>query len=328
LSAAKDVVPAPPLEALRQLYQRNARQSLWFAAELLRVLDHLESHGIQALPYKGPALAQLLYGDVTQRQFGDLDLLVHPCNLTGAKAALVELGYKPNLQLTAAQEHAYLRSGYEYTFDSAHGRNLVEMQWQILPRFYAIDFDVDGLFKRSAIMRLGGRDRRTLGNEDLLLVLCAHAAKHVWEQLSLLCDIAQLARLPQMDWMNVQQQAQRLGIERIVAVNFMLAKHLLDAPVPDALQNWISVDKTDAKLAEELLPIVAAAPEVNSESITYFRLMARLREHARHRARFYWRLFSTPSVGEWSSIRLSSQLSPLYRVVRAFRLLRRIPKPL
>ena len=60
-----------------------------------------------------------------------------------------ELGYKPRLQLTPAAERAYLKSGYEYTFDGAQGRNLVEIKWQILPRFYSIGFEVDDFFEMS-----------------------------------------------------------------------------------------------------------------------------------------------------------------------------------
>lgn len=132
-------------------------------------------------------------------------MLIHAAEVPRAKAALAELGYTPGLDLTPQEERAYLASGYEYTFDSAQGRNLLELQWQILPRFYSVDFAVDGLFDRAQTVTVAGRSLQTLNAEDLMLVLCVHAAKHAWVQLSWLCDIDQLARSQRVKWDAVTQ---------------------------------------------------------------------------------------------------------------------------
>src|SRR5713101_6911844 len=158
------------------IYEANARQTLWLTRELLRILEHLESDGIAALPFKGPVLAEILYGNVALRQFSDLDVLIREADMPKIKAALVELGYEPGIELMQREERAYLASGYEYTFDSAHGRNLLEVQWQILPRFYSVDFDVDDFFDRAVPVSIGGHSIHTLSGEDLMLVLCVHAA--------------------------------------------------------------------------------------------------------------------------------------------------------
>ncbi len=323
LSAATDVAPSSPLETIRQHYVANARQTLWLTRELLRILEHLESHGIAALPYKGPVLAEILYGNVALRQFSDLDVLIRAADMPKIKAALVELGYEPGVELMQREERAYLASGYEYTFDSAHGRNLLEMQWQILPRFYSVDFDVDGFFDRAVLVSVGGQPIHTLCAEDLILVLCVHAAKHVWVQLSWLCDIAELARSRQCDWDAVQKYASRLGIERVVAVTFLLAYKLLGTPLPAIVQNRLQADHTIEALVDQILLIIAESAEYNTESIPYFRLMMDLRERRWDRVRFLWRLVLTPSVAEWSAIRLPGPLLPLYRVVRAGRLAKR-----
>lgn len=317
-------VPPDSLEAIRQDYEASARKALWLTRELLRVLDHLDSRGIAALPYKGPALAESLYGNVGLRQFSDLDVLIHAADVPRAKAALGELGYKPGIELTPQEERAYLVSGYEYTFDSAQGRNLLELQWQVLPRFYSVDFDVDGFFDRAQTGTVAGREFRTLSADDLMLVLCVHAAKHAWVQLSWLCDIVQLARSQRVDWDAVTQQAQRLGIERIVAVSFVLAHQLLGADVPGSVQTRIQMDHATEALAGEIVPIVARGEDYDTESTSYFRLMMRLRERRRDRLRLLWRLAVTPSVSEWSAVHLPGPLFFLYRAVRGFRLAARV----
>ena len=310
--------------SLRQSQERNARHTLWLTRELLRILKKLDSYGIFALPYKGAVLAEILYGNVTLRQFTDLDLLIHSYDMPRIKSAFAELGYQRGIELAPREERDYLKSGYEYTFDSVQGRNLVEVQWRILPRFYSVDFDVEGFFTRAVPFTLGGMTLRTLCAEDLILVLCVHAAKHAWQQLSWLCDIGELARSTQVDWNAVHQQAKHLGIQRMVAVSFFLAHKLLQKPLPHIVQAQLKKDVSIENLASEIIPMLVRGDDYDTESISYFRLMISVRERWRDRVKFLWRLSTTPSVGEWSAIRLPGPLFPLYRVVRVFRLLSRM----
>jgi len=352
LSAYPHLVPAELLDTLRSRYRDNARKTLWFRAELVRVVSYLESARIKALPYKGPALAQIVYGAVTQRQFGDLDILILPADVPKAKAALRELGYAPALDLAPQIEATYIETGYEYSFGSTHGQNLLELQWRILPRFYSVNFDVADLFDRAEKINFGERSLRTLRPEDLLLVLSVHAAKHVWAQLSWLCDIAQLVNSQRLDWNAIQWEAKRLGIERILSLNLLLAHKLLGSPLPPAIHprsnchsehseesavaanresadsscqtRVFEEDRLTAALADEILSIVENSTHYNTESLPYFRLMMRLRERWQDRARFLWRFTVTPSVSEWSTVQLSKPLQPLYQVVRLSRLAKRL----
>jgi len=354
LSAYPRLVPVELLDALRSRYRDNARKTLWFTAELVRIVSHLESAGIQTLPYKGPVLAQTLYGEVAQRQFGDLDILILPADVPKAKVALRDLGYEPALELALQIEATYIETGYEYSFGSTHGQNLLELQWRVVPRFYSVNFDVVDLFDRAEMINFGERSVRTLRAEDLLLVLCVHAAKHVWVQLSWLCDIAQLVNSRQLDWNAIRQEAKRLGIERIVNLNLILAQKLLGSPLPPAIHPQTNChsehsdesavagnresansscqtrafeeDRLTAALADEILTIVENSTHYNTESPPYFRLMMRLRERWQDRAHFLWRLTVTPSVSEWSTVQLPKPLQPLYRLVRLSRLARRLAR--
>ena len=236
LSAEVDARQSGELETLRQTDKANAHRALWLTLELLNIHRHLQARGLEVLPYKGPVLAETLYGNVALRQFSDLDFLVRSGDLPRIKTALAELGYEPGLRLSQAAERDYLKSGYEYTFDGARGRNLLEIKWQILPRFYAIGFDVGAFFTRAAVVTVEGQKLRTLCDQDLMLVLCVHAAKHAWKQISWLWDIAQLARSRALDWHALQTEAERLGIARIVAVTFLLAERLLGAELPAQLE--------------------------------------------------------------------------------------------
>jgi putative nucleotidyltransferase-like protein len=325
LSAEMDASHSPGLEALRQQDTANAHRTLWLTLELLNIHRHLQARGLEVLPYKGPVLAEALYGNVAMRQFSDLDLLVRSGDLPAIKEALAELGYEPGLRLAQAAERDYLKSGYEYTFDGARGCNLLEIKWQILPRFYSIGFDVHDFFERSSVVTIEGQKLRTLCDQDLMLVLCVHAAKHAWKQISWLCDIVQLARSHALDWAALQAKAEGLGITRILTVTFLLAHKLLAAALPTQLV--MERDAGAEDLARRIVRLIVAEEEFDPESMAYFRLMMELRERRRDRFSFWWRLLFTPGAGEWSAVRLPGPLFPLYRVVRICRLAGRLMLP-
>jgi hypothetical protein len=319
LSGAEEAVPAAEMRSLKQNCQANLHKALLLSCELIRIVEHLSALGIEVMPYKGPALAEVLYADIGQRQPGDIDLLIHPQDLPGIRAAVRELGYVPHDQFSALEERAYLKSGYECAFDGAAGRNLLELQWAIQPRFYAVDFDMEVLFQRAVIVTVAGQAMRTPSPADLFLILSVHAAKHVWGRLVWLCDLARLMSLPELDWSWIGGQAQRLGIVRILRVTMLAANRLLGAAIPAAAQSALPEDGAIPALLEEIQGYIVSEAAFNVESLAYFRLMLRLRERRADRLRFLLRLGFTPGPGEWATVRLPRPLFPLYRLVRLSR---------
>src|SRR5438067_2363962 len=74
--AARDVAPPSLLDPLRARAREIAARNLYATGELHRLLDVLADAGIAAMPWKGPALAAQLYGNLALRPFLDLDVLV------------------------------------------------------------------------------------------------------------------------------------------------------------------------------------------------------------------------------------------------------------
>jgi hypothetical protein len=324
LRGASDAVPAATLDDLRGRYEQNARRNLKFAGELFRILDCLEAHNVVAIPYKGPVLAETVYGDLALRYFSDLDILVLPSDVLRAKIALQTLDYTPSSQFSGAEERAYIATGYEYPFDGPAGRNLLEIQWGFLPKFYAVEFDCRTVFERAVTASVSGRLVRALASEDLLLALCVHAAKHAWIRLCWLRDIAGVVASPPLDWDLIEQRARNLGIARILGISLLLAHRLLGADFPDSRRENLQADQELDSISEEIAQRMPVAQDYNAESLPYFRLIFRLRERASDKFRFAFRLAFTPSRGEWAVMRLPAPLFPLYRIIRVFRLAARL----
>ena len=317
-------LPAEVERTLRSAYQANLRSSLWFAAELARIMQHFERRQLRAIPYKGAVLAQSLYGDLGLRSFSDLDFLISSADFERAKQGLSEIGYRPSSDLTPAVERLWLRTGYERAFDSAAGKNLVELQWALLPHFYGVDLSVEELMARAGRIVVGECEMASLALEDLLLVLCLHAAKHLWTRLIWISDIAETLRTQTIDYSLVFSQARTLGIARILGVSFWLVKNMLRTGIPEAAEEMIAADPRVPVLGSEFAERLARGAAYDFVSIEYFRLILKLRERRGDRLRYLWRLFWTPGVGDIAAVRLPEALFPLYRIVRVGRLMRKL----
>jgi hypothetical protein len=326
LAPLQNAIPPSALASLRRSYERNIHKSLFLARELIRILDCLDALGIEVIPYKGVVLSEAYYGDIAMRQSGDMDLFVRKQDVIRIKSAIRKLSYTPRLPIPEDAEADYIAAGYEWTFDSPAGKNLLELQWALQPRFYAVDFEMDGLFERAVDVTVAGRRMKTPSPEDLLLVLSIHAAKHVWGRLIWLCDIARIMKRENLNWDWVQSQAHRLGVERILHVTLLLANRLLATEIPTPIKDAVMADRTVLPFVEQIAESVAAGVSYEEEKLSYFRLMMRLRERRMDRVRFLSRLTFTPGPGEWEAVRLPKILFPLYRVVRLVRLAARFAR--
>jgi len=317
-------LPAEVTKSFRSAYENNLRKNLRFSVELARIAAQFAGRRLRVVPFKGPLLAESVYRDLGLRSFSDLDLLISPRDFEAAKLTLAELGYRPSQEFSPAVERLVLRTGYERSFDGDAGKNLVELQWAAVPYFYAVDLDIDVMLARAGSSIVGGCEMSSLAPEDLLLMLCEHAAKHLWARLIWIADIAQTMRMQTIDYAQVAVRARALGILRMLGISFWLAKNLLQAELPDAAQELMAADSRVPSLGSGFAERVARGATYDFESTKYFRQILNLRERRRDRWRYGWRLVWTPSSADVAAVRLPEMLFPLYGFVRISRLARKL----
>ena len=70
LVGVEDAVPPEHVSSLEQRYQTNLHKALFLSRELIRIVDHLSALGLEVIPHKGLALAELIYRDIAMRPAG------------------------------------------------------------------------------------------------------------------------------------------------------------------------------------------------------------------------------------------------------------------
>jgi len=236
---AASAVPPPVMQQLRGEFEMHVIENLRLVAELTRLLRDLDREGLRAIPWKGCALGLSVYGNMAMRKAGDLDLLIAPGDFRRAQDLLLSLGYRITTPRRPDGRPADWDC-YEFRFVRSDGLVTVELPWRVPPRsrYFAAALDFDDLWERRETIAGSGRGIPGLPVEEMLVCLCVHGARHQWDRLMWVCDIAEIVRArPDLDWERVGRQARALGNQRILALGLLLAARLLEAGVPrEALQ--------------------------------------------------------------------------------------------
>jgi Uncharacterised nucleotidyltransferase len=250
---ARDAVPQEIREILRSLFQRNAQHNLFLTGELLKILALLEANGIVAVPYKGPVLANSVYGNLAMRQGGDLDIVVQLPDILKVKQLLLDLAYKRKAELTEAQERAYFQSKREHTYDFVDYQKgtLIEIHWRITPRFSS-PIEPKHFWKYLEPCAFGAKTVNSLPLDYWLPILCVHGSRHCWERLGWICDIAELIRRHDIDWDKTISFASSLGCRRMLFLGLFLASELMGTVLPSEVLRQIQAESQISVLAAQV----------------------------------------------------------------------------
>jgi len=320
-----ETVPEGVLKELCDEYRINLIRNLFLTAKLFNLLDLFQSNGLSAIPYKGPTLSVLAYGDICLRHFNDLDFIIHRDDVLRAKELLLSEGYRSEYVLPADQEAAYLQHECEYNFFDDHRKILIELHWDIVQKYFSCHFDVNKLWDDIKPVSLLGRQVMTVSPEQLLLILCLHhGGKHQWETLGWICDIAQLIGVRKdLDWGRILDNAFRSGVERILFLGLYLAKDMLGADIPKEINKRLLNDKAIPSLAKEVCKWIFTETESLPGEAERFVFYLRMRENVKDKMRYCFRRLFTSTETDWSLLRLPASLFPFYRFLRPFRLVKK-----
>jgi hypothetical protein len=308
---------------LREEFKRNAHRNFFLAAELLRILAALCAHGVRATPHKGPVLALQAYGDLALRQIADLDIVVPQREIVEAHRVLVSLVFRSeNPELLLLLQPADRIPG-QYAYRSENFGVYVELHTEATLRYMPCGLDLEALLARRDNLSIAGHTVRVFSAEDTLILLAVHGAKHLWNRLGWIYDIANLAQTPDgIDWELSGNLANRMRSRRMWLLGLSLAREVLDAPLPEPVGAWIRQDKGVVWLRErvqaQLLGESLAAPSLWQRLLFRINSCETIAEGLRQCARVTTR----PTEEDWSAYPLPVWLEPLYAVLRPWRLLR------
>jgi hypothetical protein len=233
------------MAALSAGYRENAFSELAVTGETARLHRLLHGADIPHCLLKGLPVGQRYYGDAGLRQAGDIDLLIPPEMLDDACRLLSAAGYHashPIDHFKPRQRRYFLFVDNQLELVSADSGAILELHWrplQLPSTLAGLD-----LSRQTNRWDVAGCSIPFLDDEEMLLHLCAHGAKHAWYRMKWVFDLPNVLESRAWDWPALREKARRYRCERELLLGLAVAGHLSDWEVPAPVRPWL--DEFDA----------------------------------------------------------------------------------
>ena len=248
-SACEDLVPGPVMERITENYRQNVTRTLQLTAVLVQVAESLNQAGMRWICYKGPVLAQILYGDLGLRHAIDVDILVPENRFEAMEQILLPHGLEKDPRVDPGED--LLSSLHFYSVETGVQ---VDVHWRLFRPYYGTGFEFDTLWERRQKMEMGGGILNTLHPHDRLIVLGSHGTKHLWHHFKWLCDFRlAVDRCGENEWEAVLMRCRRLEAESLFYPALWTLHYLLGIRFPgqvrESLDRLTKPARTGRRLA-------------------------------------------------------------------------------
>lgn len=244
----------PIVRELHARYMSAATQHMRVIHAARRVGRALDDAGCEWAVVKGPVLVELLYGGAPgRRQYGDLDLLVHPADfglaiesLTAAGGKLHDRNWKVLRRDMRGEVHLSMPGGV-----------LVDLHWNLVNMYRGhMRVDSGEVIARRQLMGTESPAFPTLDVVDATLHLALHAALSGGDRLLWLKDIERAVTVWRPEWEAVVERARRWRIGAPVGIMLIRAREVVGADVPDAVIDRLigSGTRRVARLVDRISP--------------------------------------------------------------------------
>ena len=288
--------------------------------KLTEVLTIWERRNIPAVPFKGPVLSFLIYGDSSLRYCQDMDVLVPEHCVIPARDALMEAGFSSPMEpLFGKQFEQIIKCGRECDFLDRTGQFRLDLHWRLGGPFRR-PFDYEFCRKRLRTIRFHDRNVFVLSPEDTLLHLCVNGSYDIWNSLEQVLCIAELIdRHPALDWETVQKLADALHCKRMLLAGLFLARDVFETSLPPEIAGRIERDKVVETVAENiyLRLLRGANPKSHVEKrlaeIPYY---LKIREDFPDKVLYLFRRVFVPTSKDWQNRVFDTRFSSFYFLSR------------
>jgi hypothetical protein len=234
LHASGETASSSEMEAalaeLQRLSALSTHQALRSLAELRRIVNAFHAVAIPVRVLKGLPLAKSVFGDLSLRAPGDLDLLIEPESVVSADGVLRSLGYSGLFQLDrlSPKRLDFYRSHWkDLAYENLETGFQVDLHWRCFrnSRMPGAGLCATGSHET---VSFGGFRVDTLPRLEGLLYLCVHGTLDGWLYFKSLVDIAaQVRDMNENQVDDLSRMAAAYGVLPELTATFMLVRRYL-----------------------------------------------------------------------------------------------------
>jgi len=161
------------------------------------------------------------------------------------------LGYINIFPLDKKYDPFYLKIESAFSLLNPNNGINIDLQWKLLGIYTPGPLTIGKIQKELITQQYCGKTIYQLSKEDLLFYLCVHGTKDGWRKFEWICCIAELLRnSDNLDWEKIFVRACKESCLKKFMLGLYLAKSVYHAPLPEKVQNYLSVDDNFSKIGQ------------------------------------------------------------------------------
>jgi hypothetical protein len=316
LKKYEDKISSNVLNYMKSIYMDIVKYNMLLTSELINIMKLLEENNIKAIAFKGPTLSQLAYGDITLRQYVDLDILVEKEDLTKVNKINLDNNYlcTNNKLIEKSKNLEYIK---DITYINIKKNVNLEIHIKLFSFYLLNNFDI---FKRNQNISISNYNFKVFNINYLIVYLSIHGSRHIWERIEWIVDINRLLinQSDKIDFDEIYSIAKKLDSEISVNLAFYLCIHLFNNK--DLLTK---IKMTDNLIVENLTKKVLINYKSKSKISNYEIFLFHNRLFKSKLFKFYhtFQIFQI-NHRDLDFISLSNKLHFFYYLVKPFRILK------
>lgn len=308
------------------LYRKIRREGMFLSCELSRIITSLRREGVEALPFKGPALSMLAYGDTYSRHSSDLDILIEKKDIRKVISIVSKLGYESSYPVDFTEDSVCMDIMGDIVFLNREKGYNIEFHWRLFEKSLYMRMDTESVFSFADEVDLCTKGIKSFSSEYLIVYLAMHGAKHGWERLKWFCDMDRVVRRGGIDWEEVERIAIESGGYRSLYSILYACRELLETPLPKMVEEIVDREEI-ADIGRYSIRMVIRNLDGGAggigEKIELQRYRLSVVDSSPHPLTYTVRSLMTLSYLDCSVLSLPSYLRFLYYPLRVVRLLRK-----
>lgn len=327
LQGVSDFVPAAVLADLQAFHRSNAIRQMANAAMFLKL--RTRAAGVPLIPFKGFWLAHLAYGQMADRESGDVDIFIDPSQASQVGKQLLALGFQPMAGYLPEQSpEEIIREFGQYSFDYFEGDQRlyhIELHATLGKPSQRLDISLKTLADTVALADFSAHALPVFHpSAQLLLAALHHGSKDAWGSLRQVYDIACLLHRQgdRLDWPWLLDKLSHYRAERAFFTGLGLVEKICGISPPEQVKAFVHRRRIRA-LVEDRWAKLQKPPESWTPlqlSIMRWKFIFRCRPHWADKWAWFW------EYAEWITRPQAEETQAAHPIVGAIMWLRRKAK--
>jgi hypothetical protein len=308
---------------MKSIYIDIVKYNMLLTSELINIMKLLEENDIKAIAFKGPTLAQLAYGDITLRQYVDLDILIEKENLEKSYELFLTKSYLSEIDKKFTKNNLFIEKNSDIQFVENKKNILFELHWKLFRNKFSNTQNNINIYEEIQSMNLNSYNINIFKNELLLVYLCMHGSKHKWERIEWIADIDKLLRKAEdINWKLVVEISKKYNCNKMLNLGLLLSHKLYDTPIHiNSIKNLEKkyYKETIKYILSEMSNITISKSEFN-KNYTSFKFHYNLNENLYDKFYFLKKTFFDLSNSDINFLYLSEKFFLVHYFIKPFRL--------